>query len=185
MPPGLPTLPPLPAAARLALALVTALFLGIVPPALSAQEAPRNDHGWVASVNPVFLVFMGIFHLDVEQTVSRGLTLGPSVFYHHAADRSYAPKLSADAVFRYYPSGRSFSGFAVGAVAGFTSMEEDGVSRNAMGLGFTGEHHWLVGDDERLAFAVGVGGKRLFYFSERGGAWRAVPLLRASMGWTF
>lgn len=171
---------------RLPLALVAAgLVLCALPAAASAQERPLDGPDWVISVNPAFLVLMGIFQLDVEQELSPGITVGPSLFYHHAADRRYAPKLAADVVFRYYPEGRPFSGFAVGALTGFTAMEYDESARNALGLGFTAEHHWLLGEDERLALAVGVGGKRLFYLSERGRAWRAVPLMRASLGWTF
>lgn len=171
---------------RLALALVAAgLVICALPAAVSGQDRPLDSPDWVISVNPAFLVLLGIFQLDVEQQLTPGITVGPSVFYHHAADRRYAPKLAADVVFRYYPEGRPFSGFAVGALTGFTSMEYDESARNALGLGFTGEHHWLMGEDERLALAVGVGGKRLFYLSERGRAWRAVPLVRASLGWTF
>lgn len=139
----------------------------------------------MVSVNPALLVFTGVFSVDFEQTVSPGMTVGPTVYYHHAADHRYAPNFSVDAVFRYYPSGRAFSGLAVGALTGFTVMDDDGASRNAVGLGFAVEHHWLLGSDERLVVAVGGGGKRLFYFSERGRAWRAVPMLRASLGWTF
>lgn len=157
----------------------------LVPVAAEAQQSPSPRQQRLVSVNPVLLVGRGIFSVNLEQTVSPGMTVGPSVFYHHAADRRYWPNVSVDGMFRYYPSGRSFSGFAVGGLLGFTVMDDDGASRNALGLGFTGEHHWLLGEDERLGLAVGVGGKRLFFFSERGEAWRVLPTARASLGWSF
>lgn len=175
--------------AKAGLSLLPALALAaagaLTAPDRAAAQEPLPDQTRMASVNPALLVFTGIFSVDFEQTVSSGMTVGPTVYYHHAADRRYAPNFSADAVFRYYPSGRAFSGLAVGALTGFTVMDDGGVSRNAMGLGFTVENHWLLGTDERLVVALGAGGKRLFYFSERGRAWRALPMVRASLGWTF
>ncbi len=152
-------------------------------PQVLSNQAPAQER--LLSISPVALVLSAMFAVDLEQAVGPGITVGPSLFYHNAGDRRYAPSLSVDGVFRYYPEGRAFSGWAVGALAGFTVMDDDGASRNAFGLGFTGEHHWLLGQDGRMAIAAGVGGKRLFYFSDRGDAWRALPLARLSLGWTF
>lgn len=160
-------------------------LLAAIPLSLQAQAGPAEELDFMVSVNPLALVALGVFAGDFEQVLTEGTTGGASIFWASPDDRRYVPNLSANAVFRYYPSGRSFDGYAVGISTGFTIMDDDGASRNALGLGFNLEHHWLLGEDERLGLTAGVGGQRLFFLSERGGASRAIPMIRLSLGWAF
>lgn len=160
-------------------------LLACFPLDAQGQAGPAEELDFLVSVNPLALVALGVFAGDFEQVLTRGTTGGASLFWASADDRRYVPNLSANAVFRYYPSGRSFDGYAVGITTGFTMMDDEGASRNAVGLGFNLEHHWLLGQDERLGLSAGLGGQRLFFFSERGGASRAIPMIRLSLGWAF
>jgi hypothetical protein len=169
---------------RIVPALLVALVLSL-PSALDAQAGSDRDLDFLVAVNPVALVALGVFSADFEQVLTEGTSGGVSLFYARPDNRKYVPHFSGNAVFRYYPSGRTFDGYAVGVMAGFTVMDDEGASRNALGLGFNLEYDWLLGEDERLVVTGGVGGQRLMFFSERGGAGRAIPMARLSLGWAF
>jgi hypothetical protein len=174
---------PLPRRARLA--ILPLVLLLALPNGGSAQAGAAEELDFMLSVNPLALVAFGVFSGEFEQVLTRGTSGGASVFYARADNRRYVPHFSGNAVFRYYPSGRSFDGYAVGIMGGFTVMDDEGASRNAIGLGFNLEHQWLLGEDRRLGVAAGLGGQRLFFLSDRGQATRAVPMGRLSLGWAF
>lgn len=164
---------------------VLAALLVCLPATLEAQAGASRNLDFLVSVNPVALVALGVFSADFEQVLTEGTSGGASLFYARPDNRKYIPHFSANTVFRYYPSGRTFDGYAVGVMAGFTAMDDVGATRNALGIGFNLEYHWLLGEDERLVVSGGVGGQRLMYFSDRGGAGLAIPMARLSLGWAF
>jgi hypothetical protein len=169
---------------RVAVLLVLGLAT-VLPRGLHAQAGPQEELDFLVSVNPLALVAFGVFAADFEQVLTRGTSAGGSVFYANGSDRKYIPHWSANGVLRYYTSGRSFEGFAVGALLGYMAMRDEGETRGAIGFGFSLEHAWLLGEDERLGITAGAGGQRLFYLSERGSAGRATPSVRLSLGWAF
>lgn len=174
---------------RLLIGSLLGLLLLAFPSSVTAQAGPELEFHQVVSINPLALVVLGLVSADYEQTLSQTTTGGVAAEYFDWRDRGY---LSIDGKLRYYVSGRALEGLAIGTLVGFTRVgeddeEEDERSRrsgSAIGVGFTAEYQWLLGDDERLALTAGVGGKRLFFISDTVGQ-RALPMVRLSLGWAF
>jgi hypothetical protein len=162
------------------------------PHELRAQTGYGQEHERILSVNPLALIVLEFVSVEYEQVLGPTTSWGVSGSFWGRRDRNY---FSTDAKVRYYPGGDALEGIAVGALLGFTVVSRDdgeddvdgesGGSRSAVGLGFSVENQWLLGDDQRLALAAGVGGKRLFYFGSRGGSNRGIPFVRLSLGWAF
>ncbi len=165
------------------------LLLVAWPASVTAQVDAEPEFDRVVSINPLALVILGLVSADYEQTLGQNTTGGVSAEYFDWRDRGY---LSVDGKVRYYVSGRALEGLAIGTVLGFTRIGEDSEgedarsrrSGTAIGVGFSAEHQWLLGEDERLALTTGLGGKRLFFLRDVA-AQRALPMLRFSIGWAF
>ncbi len=165
-----------------------ALLLALAPEGAQAQSSraslPPVSHSRIVSVNPLLLVFVGSISADYEQRVASSVSLGASV---SSFDLSKANYFSVEGRARYYLSGRALDGFAVGASLGVVNMSADETdeTQTGMSIGFTLEHQWLVGPEERLALAAGAGASRLFGTGESDVFKTVLPSLRLSLGWGF
>ncbi len=165
-----------------------ALALAVAPASAAAQSSradlPPVGHSRILSVNPLLLVFVGSISADYEQRVASSVSLGASV---SSFDLSKANYFTVEGRARYYLSGRALDGFAVGTSLGVVNMSADDTTETATGLsiGFTVEHQWLVGPEERLALAAGAGASRLFGTGDSDVFKTVLPSLRLSLGWGF
>jgi hypothetical protein len=87
--------------------------------------------------------------------------------------------------YRFYPQGRSLSGFYVGGRGGVHRLSADGESGTFFGLGFEVGYTWLLGPERHFSVSIGAGATRLF-----GGDLRdvslVVPTIRViNLGWAF
>jgi hypothetical protein len=173
---------------RLATCAVFGLALVATPAAaqsLGGRAAlPPAPYSRIVSINPLLLVFLGNVSADLEQRVSPSVTLGGSVASFNLAKANY---LSIEGKARYYLSGRAFDGVSVLASVGVVSMsaDETDATSNAMSIGFGAERQWLVGPEERLALAAGLGASRLFFARDDDAFRTILPSLRLSIGWGF
>jgi hypothetical protein len=174
---------PLPRRARLA--ILPLVLLLALPNGGSAQAGAAEELDFMLSVNPLALVALGVFSGEFEQVLTRGTSGGASVFYARADNRKIRPPLLRECRLPLLPFRALLRRIRGGDHGGFTVMDDEGASRNAIGLGFNLEHQWLLGEDRRLGVAAGLGGQRLFFLSDRGQATRAVPMGRLSLGWAF
>jgi hypothetical protein len=165
-----------------------AVSLAFAPSSASAQtsraDLPPVAHSRIVSVNPLLLVFVGSISADYEQRVASSVSLGASV---SSFDLSKANYFTVEGRARYYLSGRALDGFAVGASLGVVNMSADETdeTQTGMSIGFTAEHQWLVGPEERLALTIGAGASRLFGTGESDVFKTVLPSLRLSLGWGF
>jgi hypothetical protein len=152
----------------------------------AGETAPKNH---LVSVDPLALILLGFVSLEYEQGMGDSSTWGLALSHFEWSRRKYS---SFDVRARYYLEGQPLKGLAVGTLLGLTRAGPDDreadrpmASSLALGIGFTVEQQWLLGDEERLALTVETGGKRLFYVQDREGAKRLLPTLRLSIGWAF
>jgi hypothetical protein len=163
--------------------------MGMAVPAAAQQAGQAAPKNHLVSVDPLALIIFGFVLLEYEQGMGDSSTWGMALSHFEWSDRKYS---SFDVRARYYLEGQPLKGLAVGTLLGLTRAgpedpEADSPrgSSLALGVGFTAEQQWLLGDEERLALTVETGGKRLFYVQDREGARRVLPILRLSIGWAF
>lgn len=139
-----------------------AIFAAAVILAVSAAPVEAQSdvpHRNVISANP-FGLLLELFNGEYERVVSESATAGVGGSYFTASDIEY---VNADAFFRFYPQGRPLDGWAFGAKAGVTSIDNAGTY---FGFGFDVNHSWLLGRNENFYVGVGFGLKRLVGVSE-------------------
>ena len=123
--------------------------------AQSVEPARMN----VISANP-FGLLLELFNGEYERVVSESATAGVGGSYFTAEDIDY---LNADAFFRFYPQGDPLDGWAFGAKAGLTSIDNVG---SYFGFGFDVNRSWLLGRNDNFYVGVGIGLKRLMGVSD-------------------
>jgi len=145
---------------------------------------PPAPYSRIISINPLLLVFLGNISADFEQRVAPSVSLGASASSFNLSKANY---LALETKARYYLSGRAFDGVAVLASVGVVSMsaDETDATSTAMAIGFGAERQWLLGPEEQLALAAGVGASRLFFAGENEAFRTILPGLRLSIGWGF
>ena len=129
------------------------LLLGMAAPA-NAQEAILPERRNVISANP-FGLLIELFNGEYERVVSESSTVGVGGSYFTQDDIQY---LNADAFFRFYPQADPLDGWAFGAKAGITSIDDAG---SYFGFGFDVNRSWLLGKNDNFYVGVGLGLKRL------------------------
>lgn len=166
------------AAAALA---VAALVIG-APAPLAGQDvqvARKN----VISANP-FGLLLELFNGEYERVVSESATAGAGGSYFTSGDIHY---VNADVFFRFYPQGDPLDGWAFGAKAGITDVDDVG---SYFGFGFDVNKSWLLGRNDNFYVGVGVGLKRLLGVSDEddpdGDVLAFIPTIRlVNIGFAF
>ena len=134
-------------------ALVVLGLLGAVPAMTQAQQAiPATQRA--ISANP-FGFLLEWFNGEYEHKVSESTTVGVGGSFFLTDDGDY---LNGDLLYRFYPSGKPFEGWALGVKVGVTEVADEGT---AFGFGFDTHWSWLLGRNDNFYVAVGVGLKRL------------------------
>ena len=138
----------------------------------------------------------GIVAADYEHVVGRGFTLGVgasywdagimNLFYLDTFDASYS---SGEVKLRYYPSEVAFHGVSVGLTVGgsyasFRVLDER-FRASGVKIGSEADYNWLLGRSQRLALALGVGAKRIFYSTRGDRLADTYPTSRIAIGWAF
>lgn len=108
----------------------------------------------VISANP-FGLLLELFNGEYERVVSQSSTAGIGGSYFTSDDVQY---VNADAFFRFYPQDDPLDGWAFGAKAGITDIDDFGTY---FGFGFDVNKSWLLGRNDNFYVGVGLGLKRL------------------------
>lgn len=144
--------------ARHTAALAAAVLIaGSATPVQAQSDLPARRN--VISANP-FGLLLELFNGEYERVVSESSTAGVGGSYFSADDIDYA---NADAFFRFYPQGDPLDGWAFGAKAGITKVDEVG---SYFGFGFDVNRSWLLGRNDNFYVGVGLGLKRLVGVSD-------------------
>ena len=150
----------------------------------------------VLSVQPI-MAMIGVLSFDYERAVGDGVTVGVGASYWDtgtlgldAAGVLDARYSSAEAKVRYYPAETVFRGFSLGATLGGARgsvklLSEDRERAGGVKVGVEADYNWLLGRSRRLAMALGVGGKRIFYSASGTHLEGAYPTSRIAIGWAF
>ncbi len=177
---------------RLVLIGAVAAVAGASP--VSAQSVEGNRAGIartnLISSNPIGLLFEW-YQAEFEHAISPTVSLAVAgSSYEFLDDETVA---SVDAIVRYYPSARAVRGFSLGVSGGFVGVEEDFCDAfgtpctrddyTAFTLGIRGDYVWLLGRDQNLAVAAGIGAKRLL--ADRVDGIEGLPVGRLSIGYAF
>lgn len=133
------------------------LLLAAAAPARAQDGLPERRN--VISANP-FGLLLEFFNGEYERVVSESSTAGVGGSFITQDDVEY---LNADAFFRFYPQGDPLDGWAFGAKAGITSVDDVGTY---FGFGFDVNKSWLLGKNDNFYVGVGVGLKRLVGVSD-------------------
>jgi hypothetical protein len=156
---------------RCALALVmAATFLGAARPALAQTAPPMHPHQQVISANP-FGLLLEFFNAEYERVVSQSSTVGIGGSMFPSDDDSY---VNADVFWRFYPMGVPLDGWAFGAKAGVTSLD----NRTRLGFGFDVNRSWLLGVNNNFYVGVGIGLKRLLGSADNDFDLNFIPTIR-------
>lgn len=171
-------------------ACALSLLAALATPA-SAQHAARLTPRLNALSTQPINIIVGFYNLEYERAIGPTTSLGVQAtvandIFSGAFDDSGERYRSAEAKLRYYPNGRVFTGFSVGATLGvsrFSSKPRDScyfdlftgcndpslerVSATGAKLGFELDYGWLLGADEAFIVAVGLGAKRLIIDDKR------------------
>ncbi|HEX2166512.1 MAG TPA: hypothetical protein VHG09_04675, partial [Longimicrobiales bacterium] len=123
---------------------------------VSAQAEQRMN---VISANP-FGLLLELFNGEYERVVSQSATAGLGGSYFTSDDLQY---VNADAFFRFYPQADPLDGWAFGAKAGITDVDEIGTY---FGFGFDVNKSWLLGRNDNFYVGVGFGLKRIVGVSD-------------------
>ncbi len=174
------------------LALIGAVSAAAAASPLSAQSVDGDRAGIarknLISSNPIGLLFEW-YQAEFEHALSPTVSVAVAgTSFDFFDDENVA---SVDAIVRYYPSARAIRGFSIGASGGFVGVEEDfcdGFSctrddYTAFTIGVRGDYVWLLGRDQNLAVAAGIGAKRLL--ADRVDGIEGLPVARLSIGYAF
>lgn len=170
--------------------LVASAFVTLASSA-SAQWADADRAGLrtnLISSNPIGLLFewyQGEFEHAISPTIS--LAIAGAAFSLADDDIS-----SVDGIVRYYPGARALRGFSLGGTVGFSGVDElvcDNISScrtdnySAFTIGIRGDYIWILGKEQHLAVAAGIGAKRLL--SDRTDGIQGLPVARLSLGYAW
>lgn len=174
----------------LRLSLVAALAVAM--PNVASAQSVDDDRAGIArrnlvSSNPIGLLFEW-YQGEYERAFSDAFSLAVSGASFNLSDDDVA---SVDVIGRYYPSGRALRGFSLGASAGFSGITEQVCDQfscrdedySALTLGIRGDYVWILGREQHLAVAAGVGAKRLL--SDRIDGIEGLPVGRLSIGYAW
>ena len=100
-------------------------------------------------------LLLELFNGEYERVVSQSATAGVGGSFITRDDVDY---VNADAFFRFYPQGDPLDGWAFGAKAGITKIDDIG---SYFGFGFDVNRSWLLGPNDNFYVGVGLGLKRL------------------------
>ena len=144
-----------------------------------AQPATSPSPAHVVSANP-FGLMLNWFNAEYEQRVSPSITVGAGGSFLSNNDVDY---VNSDAFLRYYPAGAALNGFALGAKAGLTRIDDScgaycgrGNTRTAFGIGVDTNYSRVVGKGQHLYVGAGFGLKRLFNAGDS--ALKVIPTVR-------
>lgn len=172
---------------RIRLAVTALAFVAIASPAL-AQSVGGTRSGLarqnLVSANPIGLLFEW-YNAEYERAVSPTVSLAAAASSYNFDDATYA---SVDGIVRYYPGARALNGFSIGASVGYIDIDEDQCqgctdeSGSSATLGVRADYVWILGRDQHLTAAAGIGAKRLLN-NDLGT--EGVPIGRLSIGWAW
>ena len=174
----------------LRLSLVAALALAMSNVA-SAQSVDADRAGIqrrnLISSNPIGLLFEW-YQGEYERALSDAFSVAVAGASFNLSDDDVA---SVDVIGRYYPSGRALRGFSLGATVGYSGITEDVCTQFSCGeeeysaftVGIRGDYVWILGREQHLAVAAGVGAKRLL--SDRIDGIEGLPVGRLSIGYAW
>jgi hypothetical protein len=182
------------AATSASLALCAAATAGAAQSATPATSpaAPRQ----VLSIQPLQAI-AGVVSGDYERAIRNGFTLGIGASYWDFGTLAIddggdlgAKYVSAEVKARYYPSETPFRGFSIGLTGGaahasFHIFDNERESANGVKVGVEADYNWLLGRSDRLAIALGLGGKRIWYGRKGERLAGAYPTSRIAIGWAF
>ena len=158
---------------------------------LSAQSVegtragiPRTN---LISSNPIGLLFEW-YQGEFEHAISPTVSLAAAFASFSLSDDDIS---SLDGIVRYYPGARAVRGISLGLSAGVSEVKEDDCyfdscdreDYTAFTVGIRGDYVWLLGRDQNLAVATGIGAKRLF--SDRVNGIEGLPVARLSIGYAW
>lgn len=169
--------------------LVASAFIALASSA-SAQSADTDRAGMrtnLISSNPFGLLFewyQGEFEHAISPTIS--LAIAGAAFSLADDDIS-----SVDGIVRYYPGARALRGFSLGGTVGYSGVDESVCdfttctpeNYSAFTIGIRGDYVWLLGKEQHLAVAAGIGAKRLL--SDRIDGIEGLPVARLSLGYAW
>ena len=138
-------------------AAVAAAVLVTASAAPAQAQAPVRKN--VISANP-FGLLLELFNGEYERVVSESATAGVGGSFFTNEDIDY---VNADAFFRFYPQADPLDGWAFGAKAGITKIDDVG---SYFGFGFDVNRSWLLGRNDNFYVGVGLGLKRLVGVSD-------------------
>ena len=174
---------------RIRLAVTALAFVAIASPAL-AQSVNGTRSGLarqnLISANPIGLLFEW-YNAEFERAASPTVSLAAAASSYNFDDATYA---SVDGIVRYYPGARALKGFSIGASVGYIDIDEDedectfctDDSGSSATLGVRADYVWILGRDQHLTAAAGIGAKRLFN-NDLGT--EGVPIGRLSIVWAW
>ena len=175
----------------LRLSLIAVLMSIAMSTVASAQLVDGDRAGIqrrnLVSSNPIGLLFEW-YQGEYERAFSDAFSLAVAGASFNLSDDDVA---SVDVIGRYYPGGRALRGFSLGATAGFSGITEEVCDQvscreedySAFTLGVRGDYVWILGREQHLAVAAGVGAKRLF--SDRIDGIEGLPVGRLSIGYAW
>ena len=158
---------------------------------LSAQSVERTRAGIartnLISSNPIGLLFEW-YQGEFEHAISPTISLAAAFASFNLSDDDIS---SLDGIARYYPAARAVRGFSLGAIAGISGVKEETCEvfecgrdeYTAFTLGIRGDYVWLLGRDQNLAVAAGIGAKRLF--ADKINGIEGLPVARLSIGYAW
>ena len=137
--------------------------------AASPTEVPVRRN--VISLQPLQAT-AGVFSVDYERAVRGGFTLGVGSSYWNDRTLNFirgfrAQYLSGELKGRFYPGGRAFHGLSIAVTAGASRVAYDDlldfdttsrtVVAHGLKVGTELDYNWIVGRQQRLTVAVGLG----------------------------
>ncbi len=172
------------------LAIIAVIALMTVSSSLFAQSsaAPRSgiDRPNLLSANPIGLLFQW-YNGEFEHAVAPVGSLAAAASRYEVNDGVYS---SVDGIARYYPAGSALRGFSIGASLGAIKITDknpcyqcSATSESSATIGVRADYVWILGRDQHLTAAAGVGAKRLLSHSL--GGTEGVPIGRLSIGWAW
>ncbi len=173
------------------LLLVAATAFITLASSASAQSIDSDRAGLrsnLISSNPFGLLFEW-YQGEYERALSPAFSVAVAFAAFNLADDDVS---SIDGIVRYYPSGRAVRGFSIGGSVGYAGVEEEvcdnfdcgnTIEYSAFTVGIRGDYVWLLGREQHLAVAAGLGAKRLI--SDNIDGIEGLPVARLSLGYAW